>query len=114
MPRSEGAGNSSAGRMPAWRRVALAAAGGTALLALATAISLQPPPARLPDTDAAVVARARYLDRNGVALNETRVNAWNLHARLPLHEVPPLQHAARGSSARKRPSRWPRLIAIHQ
>ena len=65
-------------------------------LTLATAVSLQPPPAFLPDDARAAspVARTRYTDRAGTPLNETLANAWNLHARLPLHDVPPLLQAA--------------------
>jgi penicillin-binding protein 1C len=63
---------------------------------LATAVSLQPPSAFLPDDPRAAspVARTRYTDRAGTPLNETLANAWNLHARLPLHEIPPLLQAA--------------------
>lgn len=71
----------------AWRPLYM----GGVLLVLATLFSLHAPPARLPDAAAGMdVVRARYLDRDGVALNETRANAWNLHDRLPLHAVPPL------------------------
>ncbi len=67
------------------------------VLVLATLLSLHAPPARFPDDPSARsdgVVRARYLDRANNPLNETRLNAWNMHARLPLHEIPALLQRA--------------------
>lgn len=77
-------------------RLLFAAALALTLLTLTTLLSLHAPPPQLPDsaTAATAIDRARYLDRNGRALNETRVNQWNLHHRLQLHEVPPLLQQA--------------------
>lgn len=74
-------------------RLAVAAAIGLAVLALATVASLAPTPTMLPPggagTDSAVFA-----DRHGVALNHTFATAWNLDDRVPLHEVPELLRIA--------------------
>lgn len=77
------------------RRVAFIAAGAAAACALAAAAltiatlaSLRAPP----DSLAAVVthdAAPQVLDRHGTPLSVTFTNAWNVHDRVPLYDVPP-------------------------
>ena len=64
-------------------RAALAAAG----LLVATLASLSPVPERLPPAGAGEL-EARYVDRRGELLSVTYENQWNLHDRIPLHEIP--------------------------
>lgn len=64
-----------------------------AVLALGTAAELRPPPATL-DVGAAADPRPRFTDRNGIPLNATYETNWNVHDRLPLHEIPPFLRLA--------------------
>lgn len=76
----------------AWQRALCVAAALALLFVLATAACVSPPPALLPDDPRAPagIERVHFTDRSGVALNETRLNAWNLHERVELHAVPSL------------------------
>lgn len=77
------------------RRIAAALGAAVAVPVLATLLSLHAPPSRFPDGDAgAGIRRVQYLDRHGSTLNETRINDWNFHHRLPLHDVPALLQQA--------------------
>ena len=62
------------------------AASALALLA-ATLTSLAPVPERLLPEDGEAI-EARYVDRRGELLSVTYENAWNLHDRVPLHQMP--------------------------
>ena len=64
-----------------------AAAVGVAALALSTRAAMGPPPERLEDLTG-TVRRLEIVDRNGVPLNVSYVNEWNLHARAQYHEIP--------------------------
>jgi penicillin-binding protein 1C len=66
---------------------------GAAVLAVATRASLAPLPGALPGAGAEA-ARSQILDREGRALTFTYQNAWNVHDRVQLHEVPPLLRSA--------------------
>lgn len=63
-----------------------------AVLGAATALQLREPPESLPPPSEAV--RAQILDRAGRPLSRTYQNAWNLHDRVALHEVPPVLRRA--------------------
>jgi penicillin-binding protein 1C len=65
---------------------------GVALFGL-TAAQLSAPPSTLALTPVSGGKR-QLLDRHGRPLNVTYVNDWNLHDRVPLHEVPDLLQAA--------------------
>ncbi len=69
------------------KRAATALLGCASVLAFATAVSLEDVPQRL-DLGSEEVARAEVVDRRGVRLSVTYENRWNLHDRVPLHEVP--------------------------
>ena len=70
------------------RRFAIAALVLAAIwLAIATVQDLQPLPATL-EPEISAEARARFLDRNGVPLNASYADDWNLHEQLALHEIP--------------------------
>lgn len=94
--------DAGAGTVSAWLRagvlvrLAFVFALLLAVFVLTTIAALQAPPAFLPDDSRAgtAVTRIRFTDRHGVPLNETLANDWNLHSRLPLHEIPPLLQAA--------------------
>jgi penicillin-binding protein 1C len=60
-----------------------------AILAVATLLCLGPAPASLLPSGAENVS-PRYLDRNGEILSMTYENRWNVHDRVPLHEMPDL------------------------
>ena len=53
----------------------------------ATLPALSPVPERLPPAGAGELD-ARYVDRRGELLSVTYENQWNLHDRIPLHEIP--------------------------
>lgn len=74
--------------IPSWLRwLGASLALAVALLALVTAVQLQPLPERLPPALEAP-RKAQLLDRHGQPLTVTYQNQWNLHDRLPLHEIP--------------------------
>ncbi len=60
---------------------------GSLLLAMATAVSMQPLPDSLSGHHGMLNKRV-YLDRNGERLNITYENQWNLHDRVSLHQMP--------------------------
>ena len=62
-------------------------AGAAGLLAVATRLAIEPPPARLVT---AGDARPQYRDRHGEVLTVTYANRWNLHEQVALHAMPPL------------------------
>ena len=62
-------------------------------LGVATTLGLRPLPEHL-DPLPGQVKRAEVLDRHGERLSVTYENAWNLHDRVPLHEVPRLLRRA--------------------
>jgi penicillin-binding protein 1C len=66
---------------------------GAIALVVATWASLAPLPEVLPGADTEV-ARSQIFDRDGRALTFTYQNAWNVHDRVALHEVPPLLRSA--------------------
>ena len=57
------------------------------ILALSTQAAMGPAPQSL-DYIAGDASRLEIVDRNGVPLNVTYANEWNLHTRAPLHEIP--------------------------
>jgi len=65
----------------------LAVGTGAAGLAWSTRAAMGPPLERLDDL-AGTVRRMEIVDRNGVPLNVSHVNDWNLHARAQYHEFP--------------------------
>ncbi len=65
----------------------LALAAGAGGLALSTRASMGPLPERLEDLTG-TVRRLEIVDRNGIPLNVSYTNDWNLSARAQLHEVP--------------------------
>lgn len=67
--------------------VAIVLVPGVAVLAVATARGLMPLPSTL-DVAAGGDERPRFTDRNGLPLNTTYTSEWNVHDRLPLHEMP--------------------------
>ena len=71
----------------------LAAAAGAAGLAWSTRAAMGPPPEGLENL-AGTVRRLEIVDRNGIPLNVSYANDWNLHARTPLHEIPEFLAAA--------------------
>jgi penicillin-binding protein 1C len=62
-------------------------AAGLIMLAVATLRALEPIPPTLEVVPADAV-RYRFVDRNGVPLNATYDTDWNVHDRVPLHEIP--------------------------
>lgn len=60
---------------------------GAAALILSTRAAMGPPPERLEELTG-TVRRLEIVDRNGVPLNVSYVNDWNLHARAHYHEFP--------------------------
>jgi penicillin-binding protein 1C len=70
----------------------LAALAGLGLIG-ATAAFLSPVPERLPPSGAEEL-EAQYVDRRGELLSVTYENPWNVHDRIPLHEVPELVQEA--------------------
>ena len=65
----------------------LAVAVGAAGLVLSTRAAMGPPLERLEDLTG-TVRRLEIVDRNGVPLNVSYANDWNLHARAQYHEIP--------------------------
>ena len=65
----------------------LAAAAGLGILAWSTRAAMGPPPQDLEDLTG-TVRRLDIVDRNGIPLNVSYANDWNLHAHVPLHEIP--------------------------
>ena len=65
----------------------LALAAGAGVLTLSTRAAMGPPPQGL-ERLSGTVRRLEFVDRNGIPLNVSYVNDWNLHAQAALHEVP--------------------------
>lgn len=69
------------------------AAGLLVLLTVSTLAAMHAPPAQLMP-DVADLKQPQFVDRNGVILNITFDNPWNIHDHVPLYEIPPLlRHA---------------------
>lgn len=66
---------------------ALIVAAGAGGLALGTRAAMGPPPENL-EALTGTVRRLEIVDRNGVPLNVSYANDWNLHARARFHEFP--------------------------
>lgn len=64
-----------------------------AAFAAVTRMSMEAFPPVLPPAGEAV-ERSRVVDRYGRPLSLTYANRWNVHDRLPLHEIPPLLRQA--------------------
>ena len=65
----------------------LAVTAGAGVLTLSTRAAMGPPPEGL-ERLSGTVRRLEVVDRNGIPLNVSYANDWNLHARAPLHEIP--------------------------
>ena len=65
----------------------LAVTAGAGVLTLSTRAAMGPPPEGL-ERLGGTVRRLEVVDRNGIPLNVSYANDWNLHARAPLHEIP--------------------------
>lgn len=65
----------------------LAASAGLGVLAWSTRAAMGPPPERLEQLTG-TVRRLEVVDRNGIPLNVSYANEWNVHAQAPLHEMP--------------------------
>ena len=65
----------------------LAVTAGAGVLTLSTRAAMGPPPEGL-ERLSGTVRRLEVVDRNGIPLNVSYANDWNLYARAPLHEIP--------------------------
>ena len=87
------------------KRPAVVAGGIVILLLTAILWKIQTDLLPLPKSlvpDAADIRKARILDRSGIPLTVTYQNRWNVHERLPLHEIPSFSptgiHCIRGQA----------------
>ena len=65
----------------------LALSAGLAVLVWSTRAAMGPPPQGL-ERLSGTIRRLEFVDRNGIPLNVSYANDWNLHARAPLAEIP--------------------------